>query len=85
MVQLFTEPSSIMIVRQPKLEYMVAKTYELIFLPSTFSLLGAKDESECARRVAIWHIDKMILGTVAFKINFLKLKDLFLKIIRLIS
>ena len=54
---------------------MSAKTYELIFLPATFSLLGAKDESECARRVAIWHIDKMILGTVTlnYKINFLKL------------
>ena len=43
---------------------MSTKTYELIFLPTTFSLLGARDESDCARRVAVWHIEKSMQGTI---------------------
>ena len=43
---------------------MSTKTYELIFLPTTFSLLGARDESDCARRVAVWHIEKITKGRI---------------------
>ena len=34
---------------------MSTKIYELIFLPVSLSLLGARDESECAQLVAVWH------------------------------